>query len=128
MARPVNNRDTYMQMLLKNIPSELIAAYVAILAAVASFGAPTWAQWVAFGVTLVSVPIWLIFAQKVRFWLQIVLSTVGFCVWDMSLVGGAFQSISGFEPGIGAFILLLFTLLIAPGVSWIMKSQMPASS
>ena len=67
MARPVNNRDTYMQMLLKNIPSELIAAYVAILAAVASFGAPTWAQWVAFGVTLVSVPIWLIFAQKVRF-------------------------------------------------------------
>ena len=128
MARPLNNQDTYMQMLLKNIPSELVAAYVAILATVASFGAPAWAQWVAFGVTLVSVPIWLIFAQKVRFWLQIVLSTLAFTVWDMSLVGGAFQSIDGFEPGIGAFILLLFTLLIAPGVSWIMKSQMPASS
>lgn len=127
MPRPINNQDTYMQMLLKNIPSEIVAAYVAILGAASLIDSPAWALWLTFGVALVATPIWLIFAQKVKYWLQITISTIGFCIWDMSLEGGAFQSIDGFEAGYGAFILLLFTLLVAPGLTWIFKPDRASS-
>jgi hypothetical protein len=79
--------------------------------------------WIAFGVCLVIVPIWLCFGQKVKGWLQLTLATLAFPIWDMSLSGGAFQTIPGFKTYIGAAILLLFTMLIAPLLTKIFKPK-----
>lgn len=126
MPRPIDRDDTYMPMLLKNIPSEVVAAYVAVLGFIASVGAPSWVPWIAFGIALVSVPLWLVFGQGVKSPLQIILSTVAFPIWDMSLSGGAFQTIPGYETLIGSVILVIFTMLVAPLVSMLIRKNAPA--
>lgn len=123
MPRPIDSNDTYMPMLLKNMPSEIVAAYVALGAVLDAAGGPSWLTWIVFGVCLVIVPIWLCFGQKVKGWLQLSLATLAFIVWDMSLGSGAFQTIPGFKTYIGAAFLILFTMLIAPLVTKIAKPK-----
>ena len=126
MGRPIDYRsgesgDGWVKRLLKSIPSEVVAFYIAFIGVVSGANAPSWLLWVALSLSVVATPLWLIFHQKVKSIVQIVLSTIAVIIWDMSLGGGAFHSIDGFEPFIGSIALLTYTMVISPLVTLIVK-------
>lgn len=115
MSRPINSSDDYMSRLLKNIPSEIVGVYIA------ASGIPvaqnsTWILWVIFALCLVATPFWLIFKQQVRSWPQIVLTSIAFVIWVMTL-GGPFSSLWPEVTMLGSILLILFTGIFAPLIS-----------
>lgn len=117
MPRPVDQNDNFRQMLLKNIPSEIIAVYVAALGAVFSAqDPPAWPKWLVFGVCLAATPLWLFFFQDVKKALQLVLASISFVIFGMT-IPGPFDTIPGWIPAIGSVALVLFSGLIAPFLS-----------
>ena len=124
MPRPVDSQDNYRQMLLKNIPSEVIVAYVAAQGPILALDPkPVWALWLVFGLCLAATPFWLIFFQNVTTVLQNVLSSIAFVIWGLT-IPGPFTEIDGYEPAIGSVFLLLFTGLVAPlGSQFFLKNK-----
>lgn len=118
MARAimVNDESEYSKRLLKNIPSEIVGAYLAINAMLnANPETPIWLSWSIFGVLLVLCPIWLRFGQDVRKAWQLVLSTIAFVIWTMTLPG-AFEDVP-YAASIGGALIIIFSGIIAPMVS-----------
>jgi len=116
MAREINTGDNYRDRLLKLIPSELLGTYMAVNAALISMDPSTMSTvllWVVFGICLAATPLWLWFGQGVRKVLQIVLTSIAFVIWVMT-VSGPFTTIPGYKPFIGTVFLILFSGLIAP--------------
>jgi hypothetical protein len=122
MAREINPNDNWREKLLKQMPSELIAANLAVNAFIFSAMNPGTAQtallWVAFVICLAATPMWLYWGQNVKNLLQIIVTSVAFVVWAMT-VDGAFTSIPGYQTSIGAVALALFTLVVAPTIGLI---------
>lgn len=114
MARAINSQDNYRERLLKQIPSEVLAVYIAGLGLILSLEAPpVWLQWLIFGLCLVATPFWLIYSQKVRSVLQNILAGISFVLFCMT-IPGPFTAIEGYQPIIGSLLLLVFIGLVAP--------------
>jgi hypothetical protein len=125
MAREINTGDNYRDRLLKLIPSELLGTYMAVNAALISMDPSTMSTvllWVVFGICLAATPMWLWFGQGVRKVLQIVLTSIAFVIWVMT-VSGPFTTIPGYKPFIGTVFLILFSGLIAPLTGMIVAKQ-----
>ncbi|MCH9693166.1 MAG: hypothetical protein K0U72_01545 [Gammaproteobacteria bacterium] len=119
---PGDSGDGWTKRLLKSIPSEVVAFHIAVIGVISGAGAPDWLLWIALGVSTVATPLWMIFHEKVNNSVtQIILATGAVSVWDMSLAGGAFQSIDGFAPFIGSIILLTYTMVISPLVTLMVR-------
>jgi hypothetical protein len=117
MGRPVKETDKYRERLLKNIPSEVLGVFVATNGIFLSMvESPAVAQWLVFGVCLVATPFWLYFFQDVKGPAQIVMATLAFVVWVMS-IEGPFTSIEGYQTYIGSISVILLSGLIAPIVT-----------
>lgn len=115
MPRAIDSGDKYRDRLLKHIPSEVLGVYLAASGLVTSLETPPiWLLWVLFGVGLVATPLWLIFFMGVKSALQNVLAGVSFVIWVMTLPGGPFDRIDGYETSIGSVALIVFTGLVAP--------------
>ncbi|MGE3163326.1 MAG: hypothetical protein AB7O52_00295 [Planctomycetota bacterium] len=123
MARAINADDKYRERLLKHIPSEVLGVYLAAAGLITSLDdPPVWLLWVLFGLCLVATPFWLVFFMDVKSVLQNVLGCVAFIIWVMTLTGGPFERIDGFETYIGSILLLVFTGLVAPLVAKLCKN------
>ena len=125
MAREINTGDNYRDRLLKLIPSELLGTYMAVNAALISMDPSTMSTvllWVVFGICLAATPLWLWFGQGVRKVLQIVLTSIAFVIWVMT-VSGPFTTIPDYKPVIGTVFLILFSGLIAPLLGMMVAKQ-----
>ncbi len=125
MSRQINSGDNYRERLLKLIPSELLGTYMAANAALISMDPSTRStvlSWVVFGICLAVTPLWLWFGQGVRKVLQIVLTSIAFVIWVMTM-SGPFTTIPGYKPFIGTVFLILFSGLIAPLFGMIVARQ-----
>lgn len=124
MAREINTSDNMREMVLKNIPSESIAGIVAVNGAIMSMTDTGTAQtvllWITFAICLAATPLWLYFGMNVRKPLQIVVASVAFVIWVMTMEG-PFTTIPGYELYIGTVILTLYTVVVSPLLGLIIK-------
>jgi hypothetical protein len=102
--------DDYASRLLKYIPTETVAAYLALSGVVASANGQNRAAmlWAVFAFGLLLTPLYLRRVGRVRSWLQLVISTAAFVVWVFAL-GGPWALLSWYEPYYGTLLLIAFT-------------------
>ena len=110
MARQIKTDEKYIGRLLKLIPSEIVAAYLAIQGIV-PVASRKWGLLVISIVLLIITPLYLLRVQKVKKTFQVVVSSLAFIVWVYSL-GGPFVYFNIYQPWIASVILLLWTTFI----------------
>lgn len=125
--RPVvdgGREDTYFEKLLKYVPGDIVAAFVAIdgLLRDQSLANPVWLDWTVFGVLLVLAPLYAVYRPssppppnlQAKRTFHAVAAVVAFTVWVFAL-GGPFATTwpELYRPMYGT-ILLIFTTLIIP--------------
>lgn len=109
--------DTYFDKVVKYIPADIVAAWVAVNGLIQSAsGAPNTALlWVAFVVGVILTAAWTwkqtSAPNKPPAITQIVISTVAFIVWVFAM-GGPFQSLGFYQPLYGSLLLILYTLVV----------------
>jgi hypothetical protein len=110
--------DTYFDKVVKYIPADIVAAWLAATGAIAEAkSAPgVGLLWVVFGLLLVLTPLWTIRQTrqpgKPVAKTQALIATGSFAVWVFA-VGGPFARISGYRPLYGTLALIAYTLVVA---------------
>ena len=118
MARAIRPDQDYKSKLLKLIPTEIIAAYMAVhgifqgqVIQLGGADVTRFVGWTVFFVLLVVTPLYLARIHDVRGKTQIVLTMLSFCVWVYTL-GGPFQMVGWYQPQIASCVLVLWTLIV----------------
>ncbi len=117
---PPATPDDYKDRLLKYIPGDIVAIYVALKNGVGLMQEPTpipvhTLYWAVFWIVLVlSVP-WQLKVAKIRKWKQIAITTGAFAVWSTSLGHPFSAEMLGnwYQPALGALVLTLYTFIVA---------------
>ena len=107
--------DGYLDRLVKYIPAEIVAAWVAAAGIIASLQGDTEVVlWIAFAIGVVVSFLWIILrtqeAQLSPAWTQAGIAAVAFVIWAFAL-GGPFATFSWYEPAYGSLLIIRFTLL-----------------
>lgn len=111
------NEDSYAAKVVRYIPGEVVAAYLALSGmVVAAQGIPTnIVLWVITAILFVITPFWILYAANVpgkpRPVFQAVSATLSFIIWVFAL-GGPFASQDWYHPVYGSILLVLATLLM----------------
>ena len=106
--------DGYQERLVKYIPADVIALYLAIEGVLKTAGAqvPVGAiRWVVFILLLPATWLYLSRVARISKRQQIQISVVSFAVWVFSL-GGPFTELRWYDPIYGAIILPLYTFIV----------------
>jgi len=108
--------DDYKMRLLKYIPAEIVAGFLAIDGIIKSTTeVSVVVSWIVFFVLLVLTPFyaWRITTEpnKPTAKADIIVSTIAFFVWVFAL-GGPFSSLGWYLPIYGAILLIVYTLTI----------------
>ena len=112
-------QDNYADRVIKYIPSDIVAAWVAILGLLANaVNVPRTATlWVLF-VVMVLITAWWTYKNtavpgKPAATTQILLSTGSFIVWVFALPGGGpFASLGFYEPLYGSLLVIIYSLVV----------------
>ncbi|SRR6266404_7579909 len=115
-SKPAVSPDAYLNRLVKYIPSEVIATYLS-LDLICRSATEMWPGWLVLGFGCLATPLYLWKISEVRKPVQLLVSTLAFCVWAFAL-GGPFLRLSWYKPLFGALLLPMFTFgaaLIGPG-------------
>lgn len=113
-SSPAPSPDGYSTRVLKYIPAEVVAVYIAVQGAINQADpTPTGATLllIAFGILLVLTPVYLWRVAHVTKTLQLVIATVSFAVWVFSL-GGPFAFLPWYQAIYGAVLLPLYTFAV----------------
>ncbi|MBP6744765.1 hypothetical protein KA344_05995 [bacterium] len=109
--------DSYFEKLVKYIPADILAAYVAITGITASVNPPLWLGWGVFGVLLVLTPLYVCYVKttpkgfassKMFHWIT---ACLAFSAWVFAM-GGPFTAFAWYQPYLGSVVLILTTLII----------------
>jgi hypothetical protein len=129
MPRDINTAtDPYSTTLVKLIPSELVAAYSAVLGLLKVSDSTMPAKhfqaimiqgadiiegvlWAVFWVVTLLTPLYLRKIQGVTSVTQLSFTTCSFVIWAYSL-GGIFELKQWYQPLLGGIVLILWTLII----------------
>jgi hypothetical protein len=110
--------DAYLTKIVKYIPAEIVAAYVAASRALegARDQVPLEASlWVVTGALLALTPVWMLFAAaepgKPRPLFQALAAVLAFACWVFAL-GGPFEFQTWYRPVYGTLVLILVTVVI----------------
>jgi len=112
MTREIKNTNEYSAKLVKLIPTEIIAAYIAIEGILSGHAAlrKKIFPWIClFLLLLIPFYYWRIF--KVRKVLQIIITMMSFAVWIFSM-GGPFLMYLWYKQVYGAVLLILWTTTV----------------
>jgi hypothetical protein len=108
----VEKKDTYTDRLVKYIPAEVVAVYLAVAGMIGdpnATAANRWALWLSFGIIAVLTPPYLRRVAMVSKKSQVVISTLAFVVWVYYL-GGPFTTFGWYEGTGKMAALVVFTL------------------
>lgn len=111
MSRSIEtDRNSFLEVLLKLIPSEVIAVHVFIQGVMPRVFGPTL---VVFLLLVGITPLYLYWAMGVRSRPQLVVSTLSLVVWIYALGQGPFRFMRApwWEPWYGSVLLALWTLV-----------------
>lgn len=109
--------DSYFEKLVRYIPADILAAYVAITGITASVSPPQWLGWAVFGVLLALTPLYVCYVKtvpkgfvssKTFHW---VTACLAFSAWVFAM-GGPFATFTWYQPYLGSVVLILTTLII----------------
>jgi len=108
--------DEYSDKLVKNIPADIVAAWIAVTGLIAgSTGTPDIVLWIAFVIGVVLTPLWTwrqtTVPNKPPATTQIAIATGSFIVWVFAL-GGPFAALNFYRPLYGSLVLILYTLVV----------------
>jgi hypothetical protein len=110
MGRAIEQENSFLQVLLKLIPSEVIAVFIFIQGVMPRVLVPH----LVIALLLVGItPVYLYWAGGVRSRQQLVISTLSLVVWVYAMGVGPFRFIKPpwYEPWHGAVALALWTLI-----------------
>lgn len=122
MSRGVNSQDGYLEALVKNMPSEMIALYLAIMALIEK-DTGAWVFWLIWAILLVLTPLYLAFVKprsedSPRPWWQVwIFSPVAFFCWSMTMPG-PFANIDS-APMAGSILIALVSGALFPILSMV---------
>ena len=108
--------DGYFDRLLKYIPSDIVAAWVAIIGLIAAAeGVPVpTLLWIMFAVFVVMTAVWTYMqtreADMPPAKTQIAIATISFIVWVFAL-GGPFVYLDFYNPIYGSIVLIMYSLV-----------------
>jgi hypothetical protein len=110
--------DSYFEKLVKYIPADIVAGYVAISGILTEHNnQPLWLTWSVFGVLLGLTPLYVCYRKteppgfvfsKTFHW---VTACIAFTAWVFAL-GGPFATFTWYQPYLGSIVLILTTLII----------------
>ena len=109
--------DTYKDRLLKYIPAEIVAIYLALLSVLKTAPPSTTpivtVEWIVFGIILIVTVPWQLKIVKIAKWQQVTIGTVAFVFWAISL-GDPFDTSwkAWYQPLYGTMAMMLYTFLI----------------
>ena len=124
--------DSYFEKLVKFIPADILAAYLAISGITASNDPPLWLTWGIFGVLLALTPLYVCLVKtdppgiawsKTFHW---VTACLAFSAWVFAM-GGPFATLVFYKPYLGSVVLILTTLIIPVLEGQFYKSGPPAA-
>lgn len=111
------NTDTYFEKLLRYIPADIVAGYVALDGILKEqLYTPLWLGWAVFAALAVLTPLYVVYvkttppgltAAKTFHWFA---STLAFGVWVFALGGPFAVTFEWYRPVYGAVLLIVFTL------------------
>ena len=109
MARSIRTSDRFKEKLLKLIPSEIVAAYVALQGLLV--GQSAIVDWVVIGILTIMTFVYMGTVEGVKDLKHKVFSTISFLVWVYAVSS---QEVLRdlYNPQLGSIILILWTLLI----------------
>jgi hypothetical protein len=113
----VETPDGYKDRLLKYIPAEVVAIYLALLSVLKAAPPATTpivtAEWFVFGIILIVTIPWQRKILKISKWQQVAIGTVAFVFWAISL-GDPFDTSwnAWYRPLYGTMAMMLYTFLI----------------
>ena len=110
MARQIKTTEEYLGRLLKLIPSEIIAVYMAIQGFIPAESAK-WGLTIISLVLIILTPFYLKYTQKVEKNAQVFVSSASFLIWVYA-IGGPFVFWGIYQAWIGSAILLIWTTFI----------------
>jgi hypothetical protein len=111
MSRGIESgENSFLQVLLKLIPSEVIAVFIFIQGVMPQ---RLWPHMIAVMVLLAITPLYLSRVMGVRSKPQLIVSTLSLAVWIYAMRGGPVQFIRPpfYEPWYGAVLLAIWTLV-----------------
>ena len=110
--------DTYFDKVVKYIPADIVAAWLAATGAIheAKSAPAVGLPWAVFGFLLILTPLWTLKQTNVpgkpRAYTQAAIATGAFAVWVLA-VGGPFARLGIYRPIYGTLVLVAYTLLVA---------------
>lgn len=111
MAREIKNTDQFKERLLKLIPSEIIAAYVAIQGLMVSLNSEILVQLIIAFLTIITF-LYLHQIEQVSNLKHKLFSTVSFPIWVYAVAPESIVGDSIYDPQLASIVLVLWTLLI----------------
>ena len=120
--------DSYFQKLLRYIPADIVAAYLAIDGILrAQLHSPDWLPWSVFGVMFLLTPFYVVFKMSTppgftfsrNF--NIAASLFAFTVWVLALDGSFTHTLPRWNPVYGSILLIVTTLVMPIAESLFLK-------
>ena len=111
--------DSYGEKLLRYIPADIVAAWVALTGILAQAAAdvPIWLSWAVLGALLALTPFYVCFVKTDPAGLAIsktfhwVTACLAFVSWVFAM-GGPFATLAWYKPVFGSVLLVIVTLVI----------------
>ena len=110
MGRAIEQENSFLQVLLKLIPSEVIAVFVFVQGVIPG---EFWPHFIVALVLVGMTPLYLSYAAGVKSRAQLLLSTLSMVVWIYAMGTGPLRFVKPpyYEPWHGAVLLAVWTLV-----------------
>jgi hypothetical protein len=103
--------DTYYSRLVKLIPSEIIALYLALDGIASAMKQKEILLWIVFGISIIGAWFYLGRMANVTHVIQRLLTLFAFAIW-VYVFGGPFALLPWYDPGYGKLILVVYTFFV----------------
>jgi len=103
--------DNYYSRLIKLIPSEIIALYLALDGIASAMQQKEILLWVVFGIAVIGAWLYLGRLANVSQLIQRLLTVLAFAIW-VYVFGGPFAQLAWYDAGYGKLLLVVYTFFV----------------